>query len=390
MQIISYLEPQAVSSNSYGSLSVDEMLQKQKTHVFKHQRAQLSNTTSFSESTINLVDILEGLAKAMFKVRRIYLAFAIILAGWALFLSVKEAFYSRTTVVSLETEGADTGLLSNEMNTFISADPVDDFDSFGNLVLPELKETDFVKPIEYSSYTIKTGDTISSISKKFGLNNISTLISSNSIENVRKLYVGKTLKIPSIDGILYTVKTGDSLSYISTHYGVKLEAILDVNNLNESSLFVGEKLFIPGVTLDSNSLKKALGELFALPLMTSFRITSPFGYRADPFTGTRSFHTGIDMAAPFGTAIRAAMSGTVVAASYSSVFGNYVIVRHINGYQTLYAHMSATSVKVGQEVSQGQRLGALGSTGYSTGPHLHFTVYKNGKLIDPTTVLNLK
>ena len=74
-------------------------------------------------------------------------------------------------------------------------------------------------------------------------------------------------------------------------------------------------------------------------------------------------------------------------AGWNNVYGNYVIISHGNGYQTLYAHMQNYTVKAGQTVNQGERIGYVGSTGYSTGPHLHFTVYKNGKLIDPSTVL---
>jgi len=130
-----------------------------------------------------------------------------------------------------------------------------------------------------------------------------------------------------------------------------------------------------------------MGELFMYPLSVAWRLTSPFGPRPDPFTGVRTFHTGIDMAVPKGTSIRAAMSGKVIAVGFTNIYGNYVIINHGNGYQTLYAHMSQTFAHTGQGVSQGTRIGLVGSTGYSTGPHLHFTVYKNGNLIDPLSVL---
>ena len=93
------------------------------------------------------------------------------------------------------------------------------------------------------------------------------------------------------------------------------------------------------------------------------------------------------MACPTGTPIRAAMSGRVAYVGWSNIFGNYVIINHENGYQTLYGHMSKTLATSGQRVGQGTRIGLVGSTGYSTGPHLHFTVYKNGKLVDPQTLL---
>ena len=243
------------------------------------------------------------------------------------------------------------------------------------------------QPVEYQTYTVKSGDTISGITKKFGLTNISTLISVNDIGNVRQLGAGQKLKIPSVDGIVYTVKSGDTLDKIATANNIKLENILDVNELSTETLTVGQQLFLPGVGLDQKTLQSRMGELFILPISASFRWSSPYGWRADPFTGVQSFHTGTDMACPEGTPILAAMSGKISDVGSNRTYGNYIIINHGNGYQTLYAHMSKTIAKKGQWVSQGTKIGLVGSTGYSTGPHLHFMVYKNGNRIDPMTVL---
>ena len=243
------------------------------------------------------------------------------------------------------------------------------------------------QPVEYQTYKVKSGDTISGIAKKFGLTNISTLISVNDIGNVRQLGAGQKLKIPSIDGIIYTVKAGDSLNSIAKANNIKLENILDVNELTTETLTVGQQLFLPGVGLDQKTLQSRMGELFILPISASFRWSSPYGWRADPFTGVRSFHTGTDMACPEGTPILAAMSGKISEVGNNRTYGNYIIINHGNGYQTVYAHMSKTIAKKGQWVTQGSKIGLVGSTGYSTGPHLHFMVYKNGNRIDPMTVL---
>lgn len=222
----------------------------------------------------------------------------------------------------------------------------------------------------------------------FGLRNISTLIAVNNIDNVRQLRAGQKLTIPSIDGIPYTVKSNDTITGLSVRHGITVEDILDVNDLASSDLVIGQKLFIPGGKLDSVSLKKAMGELFIYPINGKYRLTSRFGRRADPFTGIASSHTGIDLAISQGTPIKATMSGKIIAVGYTNVYGNYVIIDHENGYQTLYAHMQKPSpLKKGQRVAQGKQIGLVGNTGYSTGPHLHFTVYKNGKLIDPLSVL---
>jgi murein DD-endopeptidase MepM/ murein hydrolase activator NlpD len=244
------------------------------------------------------------------------------------------------------------------------------------------------KAVSYAAYSVRQGDTLSGIAKKFSLAHISTLISTNDIRNARALRAGQTLRIPSADGIVYRVKKGDNLSGIAARHKIAYAQILDANALSSEMIRAGQTLFLPGATLDSESLRKAAGELFVSPLAASWRLASPFGLRADPFTGVQSRHTGIDMAAKSGTPIRAAMSGKVAAEGYSRVFGNYVIISHGNGYQTLYGHLRERAlVRSGQSVGQGARIGFVGSTGYSTGPHLHFSVYKNGKLIDPQSVL---
>ena len=241
--------------------------------------------------------------------------------------------------------------------------------------------------VSFQTYTVKSGDSISTISRKFGLSNISTLIAVNYISNVRALRQGQKLKIPSTDGLIYKVRAGDSLNSLSVKYHVSVEEILDANDLSSETLSKDMELFIPGAKMDSLSLKKAMGELFVYPITSGWRLTSRFGPRKDPFTGVASSHTGIDMACATGTPIRAALSGKVVYVGWSNIFGNYVIINHGNGYQSLYGHMSKILAKKGQSVDQSTKIGLVGSTGYSTGPHLHFTVYKNGKLVDPMTLL---
>lgn len=275
--------------------------------------------------------------------------------------------------------------LENAMNDF-AVDRNGYYDKDGNVIGSDAVKN-FKQPVTYSNYTVRAGDTISGISRRFGLSNISTLIAVNGISNVRSLRTGQKLKVPSMDGLVHEVTKGESLGSISRRYGASVADILDVNDLSSEVIQAGDRLFIPGARLDSESLQKAMGELFSYPIKSSWRLTSRFGRRADPFTGVSSNHTGVDMACPTGTSIYSAMSGTVAYTGYSSVFGNYAIIKHADGYQTLYGHMSKILCKKGQRVTQGSVIGLVGSTGYSTGPHLHFTVYKNGKLVDPLTVL---
>ena len=250
----------------------------------------------------------------------------------------------------------------------------------------EAGEFNMHEPVTYSTYTVRGGDTVSGIAARFGLDSISTILSANGIENARRINAGQLLRIPSMDGVTYNVKTGDSLISIASKFSAPFEAILDANDLADSRLVPGQELFIPGVRLSTYELRKAMGELFIYPIRG--RLTSPYGSRADPFTGTKSFHTGIDMAAPTGTQVKASSDGRVAAAGWQNVYGNYAIVTHAGGYQTLYAHMSSLSVQRGQYLAQGDEVGKVGSTGYSTGPHLHFSVYKDGKTVDPFSVLD--
>lgn len=120
----------------------------------------------------------------------------------------------------------------------------------------------------------------------------------------------------------------------------------------------------------------------------SGRISSPFGYRINPITGVWSFHSGLDIAASAGEEIKAAYYGTVTAAGYDDAAGNYVILKHSGGLVTKYMHCSKLLVKEGESVRKGEAIALVGTTGMSTGPHLHFIIEVNGKKVNPLYVLN--
>jgi murein DD-endopeptidase MepM/ murein hydrolase activator NlpD len=242
-----------------------------------------------------------------------------------------------------------------------------------------------IQAVRYSEYTVKTGDTAGAILSRSGLKNLGTILSVNKIDNARRIRTGQVLRVPSMDGVLYTVARGDSLSGIAAHYSVPVNAILDANDLSRSTLSSGQVLFVPGASLTSMELRRALGELFIFPLQG--RLTSPFGFRSDPFTGARTFHTGIDLASPVGTPVKAILDGRIAVTGFSPVFGNYIIITHDAGFQSLYGHLSYIGVSRGALVTQGMIIGKVGTTGYSTGPHLHLSIYKYGKMIDPLSVL---
>ena len=127
--------------------------------------------------------------------------------------------------------------------------------------------------------------------------------------------------------------------------------------------------------------------MFTHPCPGYSRISSEFGWREAPIAGASNNHKGMDLAAPTGTPIYAAAAGTVTTARYSNSAGNWVVINHGNGLQTYYMHASALYVSEGQTVSKGQNIAAVGSTGQSTGPHLHFQVMQNGTPVNPRNYL---
>ena len=133
--------------------------------------------------------------------------------------------------------------------------------------------------------------------------------------------------------------------------------------------------------------RKYDGGVFAWPAPSYTRISDDYGNRTHPILGTQQFHNGIDMAAPGGSPILAAYDGTVVAAAYSNSMGNYIMIDHGDSLYTIYMHASALYVSKGQEVSRGDKIAAVGSTGRSTGNHLHFSVRLNGSYVSPWSYL---
>lgn len=400
MEIISYVGANSRNQDGFSNLKIRPLLKRLQSIELplksrRNARFSLAPQACVVRHPFSLRDFLISAGNAVdFFVKNSW-AFALCIATAAtpFLVSAFVAWYSSfATGVSLEEISAvEIEILDKAMNDF-ALESGREIDENGNVLNADgssavVPAADFRQKVTFSEYKVRSGDTISGISRKFGLSNISTLIAVNGISNVRQLKSGQNLKIPSADGLVHSVKSGDSLSSLSVKYGVTVEDLLDVNDLESQVLTAGQTLFIPGARLSSETLRMAMGELFTWPLKGSWRLTSNYGRRADPFTGVTSFHTGIDMAMPSGTPVYSSMSGKIESVGYTNIFGNYVIIKHVNGYQTLYAHLTKSLVKSGQNVAQGAKIGLVGSTGYSTGPHLHFTVFKNGKLVDPMTVL---
>jgi len=237
----------------------------------------------------------------------------------------------------------------------------------------------------YSAYQVARGDTLSDIADSFNVT-LDTVVSFNGIRNARSLQPGTLLKIPSMSGILYTARQGDAVAAVATANGISADRVLEVNGLSSGALEPGSRIFLPDAKLASFTLREISGDLFGWPARGW--ISSWYGWRSDPFTGARSFHNGVDIGVDSGTPVLAAMEGSVSETGYNSSYGNYVVLYHHAGWMSLYGHLQSISVKEGQRVASGQRIAYSGNTGYSTGPHLHFSVFKNGRTVNPYNVLH--
>lgn len=260
------------------------------------------------------------------------------------------------------------------LDSIAEADDLDENDSYN---------------LSYSSYRIRSGDMIGKIAEAFDITS-DTIISVNNVKNSRTIRPNEYLKIPNMPGILYNVKKdGETAESIAEKYKVDATKCAGVNHIAlQTSLSAGQTIFVPDAELDWVTRQEINGDLFRKPIRARWYKSSSFGWRASPFTGARSYHSGVDMACPTGTNIFAALPGKVTATGYNSTYGNYVIVAHHSGYKTLYGHMSAITCVKNQYVTQDTRIGRVGSTGMSTGPHLHFTVFKNNKQVNPENLWN--
>jgi murein DD-endopeptidase MepM/ murein hydrolase activator NlpD len=237
----------------------------------------------------------------------------------------------------------------------------------------------------YTNYVVQPGDTTSQIAEQYNVT-LDTVISCNNIKAARALRPGQNLRIPSMAGILYTAKAGDTAQSVADANKISADRVIEINGLMTEALDPGKVYFLPDARLASFKLREISGDLFRWPAQGW--ITSYYGWRNDPFTGAREFHNGLDIGVDVGTPIRAAMEGIVADTGYSSISGNYVLIAHHGGWSTFYCHLSKILVGDGERVGLGEKIGLSGNTGYTTGPHVHFSVFKNGRSVNPYNVLH--
>lgn len=256
---------------------------------------------------------------------------------------------------------------------------------------PEKQQTPSAagKPMAPIKYKVVDGDTISGIAEKFGVS-VDSIIWSNSLADPNGLQIGDELLIPPVTGVLHKVASGDNLNDLALLYDVTPEAIAEFNALADpNSLQVGQLLVVPGGKLQmARATATSRGGGAATVRTTasgSFRW--PAGGSITQYFGENG-HTGLDLAGGAGSPIYAADGGVVVTAlKLNYGYGWYLVIDHENGYRTLYGHLSAFYVDYGERVAKGTTIGAMGSTGLSTGPHLHFEMFRNGVQVNPLKYL---
>ena len=234
---------------------------------------------------------------------------------------------------------------------------------------------------QISVYVVRSGDTLAGVAKMFDVS-VNTILWANDLTKGAALKVGQTLIILPISGVLHTVVKGDTLGTIAKKYSGDIDEIASFNDLSISDkLAVGETIMIPDGQV-SSSIRPSATTNSTSRLISSAGGPSYDGYYTKPFVGghrTQGLHgyNGVDYGMPIGSSILASAGGTVLISKnsgYNGGYGNYVVVKHPNGTQTVYGHMNYTIVSVGQTVTQGQLIGYSGNTGKSTGPHLHFEI----------------
>ncbi len=250
---------------------------------------------------------------------------------------------------------------------------------------------------DIETYVVQAGDTASTIAAEFGVST-KTILWSNNLSDASLIKPGQTLNILPTTGVAHTVKSGETIDGIAQKYSTTADKIIEFNNfIDASDLIAGVEIIIPdgeqpapppppkttqlasvrsvfsgSTTPVGGNAAAVSGGSYQWPTSCT-RISQYYGYR----------HTGIDIDCEFDDPIYAAEAGTVVSAGWGGGYGIQVVISHSNGTQTRYAHLSRVDVSAGQTVSKGQWLGPMGSTGYSTGSHLHYEVIVGGSTVNP-------
>jgi len=261
------------------------------------------------------------------------------------------------------------------------------------LVKPEIISNNQKTRTEIEHYIVKEGDTISSIAENFGIH-VNTILWANKLTARDLIRPGDKLVILPVDGVLHQVKKGDNLEKIAKYYKADADKILEFNKLADASdIVIGENLIVPDGEMPAPAPSVVSGIKRLLPVKNFYispKVSIPSGFGMFWPTAARRItqyfswrHHAVDIAGPIGTPVYAAESGTIKFTGWGTGYGNHIDIDHGNGTITRYAHLSKILVSKGDRVEKGETIGLIGSTGWSTGPHLHFEVIKNGQKYNP-------
>jgi len=244
---------------------------------------------------------------------------------------------------------------------------------------PKASAQNAVDNLTIYQYTPRQGDDIFSLAARTNIP-YSALASINRLNNPTALETGKPLLLPSCPGIFIPDDIQSDLEKLIRASRLNIEDAVKLNiriwGTNQTFLF------FPGADFSPMERAYFLNSGFHFPLRY-FRVTSSFGIRQDPLYGNMSMHRGIDLAAPEGSEVFAAADGTVTAIGSDPVYGNYIIITHTNRWTSFYGHLQKVETVLHTELKSGSLIGRVGTTGQSTGPHLHFELRQDGRALDP-------
>lgn len=239
------------------------------------------------------------------------------------------------------------------------------------------------RSVWYAEHTVTEGETLETLSESYGISK-ETILSVNAIKNISSIRPGTVLRIPNRDGQLYTVQSGDSLSIITNRFNPTLgwKTLQEINGLRSEVIFPGQKIFIPSAEVDDDG-SLASFDRFVKP--AEGRITGLYGQTVVyGISESIVVLQGIWIEGPKGTPVSASGTGVVVdAGNVPDGLGRFVVLSHENGYRTTYAHLEEVSVKVGDQVKQGQDIGSIGSTGNIGKNTLYFSIEQEGVALNP-------
>ena len=242
-------------------------------------------------------------------------------------------------------------------------------------------------PVDIFAYQRRSGEDLFSLNARLGLR-YDTLVTLNGTAGTDAFNGRTSILIPSQDGLFINNPPRGDLEdmMLSTrlHEGTRPQQLVIARDGRRDAVY-----FFPADSFTPMERSYFLGILFRLPI-DKVRITSVYGWRSDPFTGKPEFHSGVDFGAPEGTGVRAARAGVVEEVGNNQVLGNFIVLTHTGGYQTIYGHLSTISVTMNQKVETGELIASVGHTGLATGSHLHFEVRTKAGTRDPLRLLAMK